>query len=44
MTKHEAVLWRRDKVQELLIKGYNQLGLQKSFKYQPMQSLTTLNN
>jgi len=32
MTKHEAVLWRRDKVQELLIKGYNQTRIAKELQ------------
>lgn len=32
MTKHEAVLWRRNKVQELLIKGYNQTRIAKELQ------------
>lgn len=32
MTKHEAVLWRRNKVQELLIKGYNQAKIAKELQ------------
>jgi hypothetical protein len=32
MTKHEAVLWRRDKVQELLNKGYNQTRIAKELQ------------
>jgi len=32
LTNHEAILWRRNKVEELLIKGYNQSRIARELK------------